>query len=108
MNLAVTRNAMRPGSGVGRCFYCREPIGGKHRPDCVLIQKTVKVRAVLEYNVEVPHFWDKGDIEFHRNESSWCSSNLIDELSEMDCLCGIAVFECLDDTGEPKLKEWLR
>ena len=105
----VTKAAMRPASKRERCFYCQQSIGQEHEPDCVLIKKTIKIRAVIEYEVDVPHFWDKQAVEFHRNESSWCCSNILDELKEIDkdgqCLCGIVEFECLGADGEPILKE---
>lgn len=107
MEFVVTKKAQR-GHEDEVCFYCRQPIGDNHKPDCVLIRKTVKVRVVIEYDVSVPRYWTKHDIEFHRNQGSWCSSNLIGELqaiSEDRCLCWRAEFECLDSNGDPVLNE---
>jgi len=105
----VTKKAMRPASSARKCFYCHQPIGKTHKPDCVLVRKRVKVKAIIDYEIEVPHSWDKELIEFARNEGSWCSTNMIDELKEMDkkngCLCHCTEFECIDETGPSYLDE---
>lgn len=105
----VSREAMRPASNRERCFYCKEPVEGYHKEDCVLVQKKVKVRMIVEYEIAVPAHWTESDIEFHRNDSSWCCGNAIDELQELDiednCLCGCTEFECLDAEGESYLDE---
>jgi len=105
----ITEKAQRPGGRKGRCFYCGKTVGSFHKSDCVLIKKTVKVKLTINYEVNVPADWDKQMIEFHRNDSTWCSSNLIEELKKLDtkngCLCPIAEFKYLETTGEPKLDE---
>jgi len=105
----VTGKAMRPASDVTQCFYCQQPIGSKHKSGCVLVQKRAKVRVVIEYEVSVPSHWDSGQIEFHRNEGSWCADNMIDELEQLkgedDCLCSVAKFEYLNDASKPYLDE---
>lgn len=61
--------------------------------------KTVLIKATISYNIEVPIEWDNDMIEFHRNESSWCASSMIEELTKLDtkkdCLCGKVVFEVI-------------
>jgi len=59
-----------------------------------------KVRATIEYDVEVPKFWDKEQVELHHNGDTWCASNLINEFKELEednygCLCGLATFEVI-------------
>jgi hypothetical protein len=109
MMLLVSEAAMRPASAENACFYCRQPIGNPHSQDCVLIKRKVKVSAVIDYEIEVPAHWGKEEIEFHRNEGSWCASNLIDEivaLSDIDgCLCSSTEFKFVAVAGEPYLKE---
>ena len=65
--------------------------------------KRVKIRMIVEYDVEVPAHWDKRQIEFHRNDSSWCASNAIEELEALDgenhCICQYTTFECIGDEG---------
>jgi len=109
MSFVVTKAAMRPASDKEECFYCHQAIGQEHKADCVLVMKKVKVRLVIEYDVNVPSDWNKENIEFHRNHGSWCGDNVLDELSDLavkdGCLCGKAHFEYLGDTSEPFLKE---
>lgn len=86
-------------NGDVRCFYCSEPVGGWHKADCVRFTKKVMVRAIIEYEIEVPDFWQKENIEFHRNEGSWCTDNMLDELEALSesegCLCHCVRFEAL-------------
>lgn len=64
---------------------------------------------VVEYDIEVPASWGKYNIEFHRNEGSWCASNALDELAELcgddGCLCNHAAFELVTDSPEHRLDE---
>lgn len=105
----VTKKAMRPASDKRECFYCQQAIGAKHQAHCVLIKKKVKLRAVIEYEAEVPNRWDAQQIEFHRNEGSWCVDNMLHELEEYlgedGCLCPITKIEHLADVSEPTLDE---
>lgn len=103
--MKVTTKAMRPASKGVCCFYCGQGVGEDHKPECVMIQKKVKVRMVVEYFASVPAHWDKHMIEFHRNESSWCASNALDELNKLDCICQNTNFEYLGEDSEPYLDE---
>src|SRR5208283_2580480 len=63
------------------CFYCREPLDADtHKPDCVCVKRTVVLEMKIKYVVEVPRSWDVDMINFHRNESSFCSNNDIDTI----------------------------
>ena len=106
----VTEKAQRPARMDGTCFYCMQPIGAEHKPDCVLIHKRVKVRATIEYETEIPNWWGNKEFEFHRNEGSWCANNMVGELKKYveekpGCLCGHAEFEYLGEESEPYLDE---
>jgi len=107
--MKVTPFSFRPAGIDGFCFYCHQPMGEDHKPDCVLIKKRVLVRATIEYEVEEPASWSGEDIEFHRNEGSWCASNMLDELAEIsdehNCLCDKVQFKYIMDTSEPFLDE---
>jgi len=89
MLFKVTKKAQRPADMNGKCFYCQQPIGSYHK--------------------NVPVDWSREMIEFHRNDGTWCSDNLVKELQEIittdTCLCPLTNFEYLETTGEPKLKE---
>ena len=107
----VTGDAMRPASSNCECFYCQQRIGAQHKPDCVLINKRVKIRMIVEYEAEVPASWGKEEIEFSRNEGSWCANNALYELEcafgqdDGPCMCSVASFEYLGGDSEPYLNE---
>lgn len=104
----VTENAMRPASPKRECFYCHRVIGLPHKDDCVLIQKKVKLRFIVEYETTVPDFWDKDQIEFHRNESSSCKNNdfrILEAMSENPCMCEHAKIEFVESLSGPFVDE---
>ena len=105
----VTKKATRPAGDKNRCFYCGQKIGEYHKEDCVLINKKVLVRATIEYEVNVPNNWKKSDIEFHRNDGTWCSSNMLRELDEIikedGCLCPHTKFKFIKETSSSFIDE---
>ena len=110
MKFTVTEKAMRPVSDAKECYYCHKRLGSFHEDHCVLINKKVKIRMTIEYEVSVPNHWKKNDVEFHRNESSWCAGNAIEELSKLSgengCLCNKDInFEYVSDESEAYLEE---
>lgn len=109
MKYQVTKKAMRPASNAEQCFYCQQPLGGFHLDNCVLISKKVLIRATIEYEVEMPSHWDAKQIEFNRNEGSWCADNMLEELKELtkdnECLCSRTTFEFLKDSDDFYLNE---
>lgn len=91
------------------CCYCQQPYGGTHKVGCVMRQRTVTVRATIEYVIAVPEDWDADQIEFHRNEGSWCADNLLDELKadgDKGCLCHRTSFQFLHEATEEEEKSW--
>lgn len=105
-------DGIRPAGAPDECFYCRQKIGQPHGRECVAVHKKVKVLYTYELEIEVPYFWTKENVESHRNESSWCASNGIEELNNHfgreDTDCGCAGFSCeyIEDVpGEPYGKE---
>lgn len=95
----VTDEHLPPASDGVHCFWCGEPKGSRHKRECVTWLKRVVVRAIIEYEVEVPMSWGAPDVEFHRNDGSWCANNLLTELQEQfpargeACLCNATSFE---------------
>ena len=82
------------------CMHCRALKGEQHRFDCVARYRTVIVKATIEYIVSVPESWNKHDIEFHRNESSWCANNMVRELEKLcehNCICHGTKIEYIRD-----------
>ena len=65
-----------------KCFYCTATLGNPHDADCVCFTRLVRLKAVIEYEKEVPNCWTKRDIEFHANEGTWCATNIIKDLQE--------------------------
>ena len=109
-NYKVTENAKRPASDEEACFYCRSPIGDYHKEDCVLVRKKVMIKMTVGYEVVVPACWTKEDVEYSRNDGTWCANNALYELKEMTeknktCMCHYANFEYIEDTCDPYLDE---
>jgi hypothetical protein len=98
---------VRPLGRPDECFYCREKLGKPHKSDCVVVTKEVKVRYTFEVAIRVPYSRDAGDVEFHRNGSSWCADNAIKDITShqsavgRNCLCGLvecSFLEVIDPT----------
>ena len=92
-------DGIRPAGKQDRCFYCGREVGEYHVENCVMICRNVKVRYSFEIDIEVPAFWGKKDIEFHRNESRWCADNAIVEIETAagnDCTCDFFKAEVID------------
>jgi len=68
--------------------------------------RTVVVKMEVEIVVRVPESWDVGLIEFQRNEGSWCSNNVIQELKRKDCLCNNTLFTYVREATEEDEEGW--
>lgn len=97
----VDDDGIRPAGSPGACFYCHADVGTPHLCDCVILQRRVKVRYVFEIEIDVPHCWVAEDVEFNRNDSSWCADNAVDDVSDFlaakgdGCLCNDFTCEVL-------------
>ena len=108
-------DGIRPAGPPDECFYCQQKVGQPHGRECVIVTKRVKVRYTMEIEIVVPHDWDEHMIDFHRNDSSWCASNAVedikdyvDRMGEDECLCSKFKSEYLgvaDDTPTRKIRE---
>lgn len=81
--------------------------------------RTVRVRATVEYDLEVPEDWTNKDIEFHRNEGTYCSDRIVEELQSQvgtedlryvdegyrPCMCGLTHFEVLDTPERVRIRD---
>ena len=87
----------------GTCFYCWVPLSGEHKKDCVIRQRTVDVEMTIRFPISVPEHWDVESIEFHRNDSTWCTDNVIPELEHeaerVGCLCMATTFRYLGESS---------
>lgn len=103
-NWPVEEHGIRPAGYPNHCLYCQEPRGGEHDPECVIRERTVVVRLTIEYVIDVPEAWTPEQIEFHRNEGSWCSDNVYSELGALSehaqCLCDFTKFEYVREATE--------
>jgi len=104
-------DGIRPAGPKDACFYCGQKIGTPHGKECVIVTKIVKIRFCIEIPVQVPHSWDQRMIDFRYNESSWCASNLIEDLKDFDekhgCLCPVTeakYIETIDNTPTRKVR----
>lgn len=94
-------NGVRPAGKQNECFYCHKGIGHFHKEDCVCRRKTIVLDYTYRMVVTVPVDWDQSQIEFHRNEGSWCADNSLRELLKSFkymkkrgyCQCGFDKFE---------------
>lgn len=70
--------------------------------------KKVRIQWTIELPMDVPEEWDKEMIEFYFNESSWCCSNIIDDLQQYDkdhgCICGICKAEFLEEISKEEIE----
>lgn len=88
--------------GDKRCFYCKQDVGAQHAMGCVMRRRTVIVRITMNVPYEVPEDWDSDAIEFHLNESSWCSDNIIEDIQERHkkngaCFCDLTEIEYIGE-----------
>jgi hypothetical protein len=102
-------SGIRPLGKKNKCFYCNREVGSPHKRECVVLSRKVKVKYSYDLEIEVPWHWTQEDIEYHRNASSWCADNSIEELEkaakEHTCLCGM--FSC-EVTEIPRVKPYRR
>lgn len=99
----VNENATRPAGRNDECFYCQRKLGEEHKEDCVIRKRTIVLKYSFEVVVEIPEDWDQHQIEFHRNESSWCANNAIQDLKkrkENVCYCNGFTCEYLREADE--------
>jgi len=116
MTWRVAQEGIRPAGKPDRCFYCNEPLGAVHLPSCVIRQRTVVIKATIELTVTVPEHWDVSMINFHRNDSTSCSDNFVDELQaraqhseKASCICAQSSFEYLREaTADDEERDGIR
>lgn len=105
---------IRPAGPQDACFYCRQQIGEFHGSTCVCVEKRVKYTVfhgddhVGYFTRLEPYIWNNAWCEQHKNESSYCADNAVDDIEWLDtpaaktaiaavqgnesCACGILWF----------------
>lgn len=76
----VGEYSVRPAGKPDECFYCHAKVGEQHKEDCIIRCRTVNVDFTIHTVMCVPEHWGEDDINFKFNESSWCTSNFIDDI----------------------------
>lgn len=97
-------NGIRPAGQPDECFYCKQKVGTPHLMDCVILEKKVKLKVLIEIERYEPYGWTKEQIEFARNWSSWCASNIMEDIQRHndqceergECLCPSVEIQVLD------------
>jgi len=69
-------------------------------------KRTVVIRYTIEVTTDVPESWTPEDIEFHRNESSWCANNIVAELEAAYCLCNRTTAQYLREATPEDEEGW--
>jgi hypothetical protein len=81
------------------CFWCLSEVGEEHAIGCPSRRRTVVLKISFEIVMPVPESWDDEQIVFHYNLARACSSNLLQDLSDLnkrvDCLCDFTTVEFL-------------
>lgn len=111
-------NGPRPAGRPDYCFYCNEPIGNDHRPDCVCRKRTIVLELKTEVVIDVPEHWHESMIDFYYNESSHCTDNLLQllvkrysltgdgEPGPYPCSCGNSECRYVGEASEQDDQEW--
>lgn len=95
------------------CRYCRAGVGTPHRFDCPIPRKTVLLKVHANLIVDVPQNWTDEDVEFHFNESSSCTDNVLNNLTRQTarlgatqgCSCGSVQVEYSREATESDHRE---
>jgi hypothetical protein len=79
-------DGIRPAGRPDECFYCSRRIGQEHAEDCVTVQKKVAYNVLIggkkvgTFERMEPFSWTANECESHKNESSWCKTNAVEEI----------------------------
>ena len=104
-NWTVGEYGVRPAGKPDECFYCHAKVGEEHKEDCAIRCRTVNVDFTIHTVMRVPECWTEDDINFKFNESSWCVSNLINDIVSREekldkCPCFITEAKYMGEATE--------
>lgn len=117
-NYPSSDTGVRPAGSSDRCFYCGTKVGDEHKPECVTLRKRAMVRFTVEMPVVMPKSWDAEMVAHYYGQGTWCASNFLELLEQLDtavddapdevtwCMCGMVHGELIEDPGA--LEEWAR
>jgi hypothetical protein len=55
-------DGIRPAGLPDECFYCNQKIGTPHLEGCVAVKKKVRLRFLVETEVDLPYGWSEQEI----------------------------------------------
>lgn len=98
MKIEKNDPGIRPSGNPDECLYCHFKVGEMHGSECVIVLKMVEYDVLVgnwdgaeATGVKVgtftradPYSWSDYDCEFHKNDSSWCADNAVDEIKWLD------------------------
>lgn len=93
---------LRPDWSPDQCIYCKARVGERHDFKCVTVERPVVVEITTQLTIMVPISWDKEQIEFHRNEGTWCADNMQHDLKhhiehQERCLCSVTKYKYIGE-----------
>jgi hypothetical protein len=128
----VTRQLVRygdtaPAGPKDACFWCRRTVGETHWPHCVRIvvdvtyELRLEGRVIGKWTTVEPAHWESRDGAFHKNDSSWCCSNVLHDGPDVlqvstedrtvlearnasSCLCDVLEFAEVSRGSEARLR----
>ena len=78
---------IRPAGKPDQCFYCGQRVGFLHQHDCIMVRKLVELSVTVNtsdgrtlhgsFQELLPYSWDASQVDFYKNEGSWCASNYL-------------------------------
>ena len=107
----VGEYSVRPAGNSDECFYCHAKVGEQHKEDCVIRCRTVNVDFTIHAVMRVPESWNENDINFKFNDSSWCVSNVIEDIVRREeilnkCPCFITEAKYIGEATEEDEKTY--
>lgn len=108
----VGKYSIRPAGDPNKCCYCHAKVGEQHKEDCVVRSRTINMDFTIHVVMDVPESWDEDQINWHYNEGTWCTSNLLGILEDREnadmCLCDITEAKYISEATEEDEKRFGR
>ncbi len=106
-HLVTPENGPQPAGKPDECFYCKQPVGSLHKPDCVARERSIVVRYSFEIVIRYPESATPEGFEHHRNWSGWCADNALAELDcGYGCLCSRFHAEFVREATQNEEDKW--
>lgn len=101
----------RPAGAPDKCFYCGRSLDEEHEEDCVLRQRTVRLRVTFDIIKVVPEGWNKEAIENQfGGKWSYCMHNIAEIIGDgasNGCMCDWHIStELVEEASEEDELDW--